>query len=105
TDDLPTKELGWDIGFQSRVTLSPTLYDTGLKMKIGEVRGLVETPYGYHIVKLLDKRSFDLADKRQIRAALFDEKRAKIFNDYFEKLKKHYKVEVNHEALKAVKTR
>lgn len=104
TDDLPTKELGGDIGFQSRVTLSPTLYDAGMKMKIGEIRGLVETPYGYHIVKLLDKRSFDLADKRQIRAALFDDKRAKIFNDYFDKLKKHYKVEVNHEALKAVKT-
>jgi len=31
---------------------------------------------------LLDRRSFDLADKRQVRAALFDDKRAKIFNDY-----------------------
>jgi peptidyl-prolyl cis-trans isomerase C/peptidyl-prolyl cis-trans isomerase D len=103
TDDLPTKELGGDIGFQSRVTLAPVLYDNGMKMKIGDVRGLLETRYGYHIVKLLDKRSFDLADKRQIRAALFDEKRAQIFNDYFEKMKKHYKIEVNHDALKAAK--
>jgi parvulin-like peptidyl-prolyl isomerase len=101
TDDLPTKELGGDIGFQSRVTLAPILYDTAMGMKIGEVKGLLETQFGFHIVKLIDKRSFDLADKRQIRAALFDDKRAKIFNDYFDKLKKSYKIEVDKAALKA----
>jgi peptidyl-prolyl cis-trans isomerase C/peptidyl-prolyl cis-trans isomerase D len=103
TDDLGTKEMGGDIGFQSRVTLAPALYDTALGMKLGEVKGLVDTNYGYHIVKLLDKRSFDLADKRQIRAALFDDKRSKIFNDYFEKLKKQYHVEINRDAFKSIK--
>ena len=103
TDDLPTKEAGGDIGFQSRVTLVPVLYDTAMGMKVGEVKGLIDTPFGYHIMKLLDRRSFDLADKRQIRASLFDDKRGKIFNDYFDGLKKQYKVEINHEALKSVK--
>ncbi|MGZ3722060.1 MAG: peptidylprolyl isomerase [Bdellovibrionales bacterium] len=103
TDDLPTKEMGGDVGFQSRVTLAPVLYDATAGMKIGEVKGLIDTPFGYHIVKLLDRRTFDLADKRQIRAALFDDKRAKLFNDYFEKLKKQYKVEINREALKSHK--
>lgn len=103
TDDLPTKELGGDIGFQSRVTLAPVLYDASGAMKIGDVKGLVDTHYGYHIIKLLDRRSFDLADKRQIRAALFDDRRAKVFNTYFEKLKKQYKIDVNHEALKSLK--
>ena len=68
TDDIQTKENGGDIGFQSRVTLVPLLYDTAVNMKVGDVKGLIETRYGYHIVKLLDRRSFDLADKRQIRA-------------------------------------
>lgn len=103
SDDLPTKEMGGDIGFQSRVTLLPTIYDVAVNMKEGEVKGLLETRFGFHIIKLLDRRSYDLADKRQIRAALFDTKRAKLFNDYFEKTKKGYKVEVNREALKSVK--
>ena len=103
TDDIPTKESGGDIGFQSRITLVPLLYDTALNMKIGEVKGLIETRFGYHIIKLLDRRSFDLADKRQVRAALFDERRGKIFNEYFDKTKKQYKIEVNREALKAQK--
>jgi parvulin-like peptidyl-prolyl isomerase len=103
SDDIPTKEMGGDIGYQSRVTLVPVIYDTAMKMSVGEVKGLIETKYGFHILKLLDRRSYDLADKRQIRSALFDEKRAKLFNEYFDKLKKQYKIEVNKDALKALK--
>jgi parvulin-like peptidyl-prolyl isomerase len=102
SDDLPTKEMGGDIGFQSRVTLLPQIYDVAVGMKESEIKGLLETRFGFHIVKLIDRRSYDLADKRQIRAALFDNKRAKLFNDYFEKAKKSYKIEVNREALKSV---
>ena len=32
---------------------------------------------------------------------VFDEKRAKLFNEYFEKLKKNYQIHVNKDALKA----
>ena len=103
SDDLPTKEVGGDIGFQSRVTLLPSIYDVAVNMKEGEIKGLLETRFGFHIVKLLDRRSYDLADKRQIRAALFDSKRAKLFNEYFEKAKKGYKIEVNRDALKSAK--
>lgn len=103
SDDIPTKEMGGDIGYQSRVTLVPLIYDTAMNMKIGEVKGLIETKYGFHILKLIDRRSFDMADKRQIRAALFDNKRAKLFNEYFDKAKKHYKIEINKDALKSVK--
>lgn len=102
SDDMATKETGGDIGFQSRVTLSPIIYDAAMKLKTNEVKGLIETKFGFHIIKLLERRSFDMADKHQIRAALFDDKRAKIFDDYFEKVKKSYKVNVNKEALKSI---
>jgi parvulin-like peptidyl-prolyl isomerase len=103
SDDVATKEIGGDIGYQSRVTLLPMIYDAATGMKVGEVKGLLETKTGFHIIKLLDRRAYDLADKRQIRAALFDDKRAKLFNEYFEKLKKQYPIEINKEALKSVK--
>lgn len=103
SDDIPTKEMGGDIGFQSRVTLLPAIYDVAVNMKEGEIKGLLETRFGFHIIKLVDRRSYDMADKRQIRAALFDVKRAKIFDDYFDRAKKGYKIEINREALKSVK--
>lgn len=103
SDDMATKEMGGDIGFQSRVTLLPQIYDVAANMKEGEIKGLLETRFGFHIIKLIERRSYDMADKRQIRAALFDNKRAKMFNDYFDKAKKSYKIEINREALKSVK--
>jgi len=103
SDDIPTKEMGGDIGYQSRVTLMPVIYDSAITMKVGEVKGLLETKYGFHIIKLLDKRSYDLADKRQIRSAIFEDKRAQLFNEYFDKLKKQYPVELNKTAVKAIK--
>ena len=51
--------------------------------------------------RLAPARDHDEADKRQIRAAVFDEKRAKLFNQYFDKLKGQYKIQINKDALKA----
>lgn len=100
SDDPATKEQGGDIGYQSRVTLAPNVFEAAAAMRVGEVKGLIESRAGYHIVKLLDRHTYDLADKRQIRAALFDDKRAKIFAEYFNKLKKQYKVEIDKGAVK-----
>jgi parvulin-like peptidyl-prolyl isomerase len=102
SDDLSTKDNGGDMGVQTKVTLVPESFYTAVaKMKIGEVNGLLESRQGFHIVKVTAKSSYDDADKRQIRAAVFDEKRAKLFNEYFDKLKKSYKIQVNKDALKA----
>lgn len=103
SDDLATKNNGGDIGYQSKVTLVPAYYNALLAMKKGQVKGLIETRYGYHIVKMTGRRPYSQADKRQIRAAVYDAKRAELFNSYFGKLKKKYTVHVNKDALKAIK--
>lgn len=103
TDDLSTKEVGGDIGFQTRQTLAPQLYDAAAALKPGEVKGPIDTKFGMYILKLTERKSYEMADKRLIRAAVYDEKRSKAFNDYFAKLKKSYKIEVNQGALKTVR--
>jgi parvulin-like peptidyl-prolyl isomerase len=96
SDDLTTKNLGGDIGWQSRLTLIPAYYDVTLKMKLNEITtNLVETPFGYHIFKLTGKRSYEEATKREIRMAVFDEKRKVLFDAFFANLKKQYPVNVN----------
>lgn len=99
SDDPLSKQAGGDVGWQSRVTLVPAYYDTAITMKVGDVKGLIETPFGFHIIKLTGRRSFKDANKRQIRAAVYDEKRKAVFNDYFEKLKKGYSIKENASAL------
>lgn len=99
TDDPISKQTGGDVGWQNRVTVMPTVYETVLKMKEGEIRGLVETRFGFHIIKLTGKRTFKDADKRTLRAAVFDEKRKVIFNQFFEGLKKNYSIKENKNLL------
>ena len=102
SDDLSTKDNGGDMGIQTKVTLVPeSFYAAVAKMNPGEVNGLLESRQGFHIVKLTGKSSYEDADKRQIRASVFDEKRAKLFSEYFDKLKKSYKIQINKDALKA----
>ena len=103
SDDSLSKNNGGDLGYQSKVTLVPMYYDAVLKMKVGDISNLIETNYGFHIVKFTGKRGYDQANKRQIRAAVFDEKRKEIFDNYFANLKKNYKVEYNKSAVKDVK--
>lgn len=100
SDDALSKQAGGDIGWQSRVTLVPGYYDAAVTMKVGEVRGLVESQFGFHIIKLTGRRSYENANKRQIRAAVFDEKRKALFNEYFNKLKQSYSIKENTSALK-----
>ncbi|HVK60249.1 MAG TPA: peptidylprolyl isomerase [Bdellovibrionales bacterium] len=95
TDDALSKRTGGDVGWQSRLTLVPTYYDAALKMKVGEVRGLIETQYGYHIIKVTARRGYADANKSQIRAAVFDQKRKQLFDGYFARLKNQYPVKVN----------
>jgi parvulin-like peptidyl-prolyl isomerase len=99
TDDALSKRTGGDVGWQSRVTLVPTYYDAALKMKVGEVKGIIETQYGYHIIKVTARRGYADANKSQIRAAVFDQKRKELFDAYFSKLKAQYPVKVNKSLL------
>lgn len=95
SDDTTTKTLGGDVGWQSRISLIPSYYEAANALKIGEISNVVETPFGFHILKLTGRRSFEEASKREIRMAVFDEKRKAVFDDFFNKVKKSYQINVN----------
>lgn len=92
SDDTVTKSRGGDVDWQSNVTVVPNYYKTALSLKKGDVTGPVETPFGYHIIKLTGVRAYKDADKKQLRMGIFDEKRKLLFDQYFSKLKKQYKI-------------
>jgi peptidyl-prolyl cis-trans isomerase C/peptidyl-prolyl cis-trans isomerase D len=95
SDDPLNKQTGGDVGWQTRISLVPSYYDTVVKMKVGDLSPLVETAFGFHIIKVTGRRSYENANKRQLRIAVFDEKRRETFNEYFDKVKKGYKIQTN----------
>ncbi len=103
TDDTMSKSTGGDIGYQSKVTLVPTYYEAAKNMKQNEIKGLIRSRYGFHIIKLTGRRNYQQANKMQIRAAVFDEKRKVLFDKYFDGLKAKYPIKKNLEAIKNLK--
>ena len=96
SDDITTKNLGGDIGWQSRISLVASYYTAANSLKVGEVTSaLVETPFGFHIIKLTGRRSYEEATKREIRMAVYDVKRKAVFDAFFENIRKNYKINVN----------
>lgn len=95
SDDPLSKQVGGDAGWQSRMTIVPQLYNAALSSKVGEIKGIIETQFGYHIIKVTDRRSYDNANKRAVRLAVFEEKRKRFFDEYMEKLKKSYSIKSN----------
>lgn len=100
TDDQLSKITGGDVGWQSRVNIVPSYYDATTGMKVGEVKGPIETPFGFHIIKLTGRQSYEEADHKGIRAAVFDEKRKQTFDAFFNKLKSSTSVKMNTSLLK-----
>ncbi|MBC7752783.1 MAG: peptidylprolyl isomerase [Moraxellaceae bacterium] len=96
SDDTTTKNIGGDVGWQSRITLNPSYYDAAIELKLNSMtQDLVETAFGFHIIKLTGKHSFEEAPKREIRMAVFDDKRKVLFDEYFSTLKKTSKIQTN----------
>lgn len=95
SDDNLTKNNGGDLGFQSRASLLPIFYNTMLSMKTGEIRGVFESSYGFHIIKVTDRRTYENSDKSVLKPLVFDEKRRALMDRFFDKLKKSYPIKVN----------
>ncbi len=94
TDDSLSRRVGGDLGFQNSQTLDSKYYLAALKLKKNQIKGLVQTKYGFHIIKFTNKQSYKKASKRAIRAYIFEEKKRRVFKKFFAKLKKKYPVKI-----------
>jgi peptidyl-prolyl cis-trans isomerase D len=52
SEDLGTKDRGGDIGLISKGMVVPEFEQAAFSMKAGEISGVIQTPYGFHILKV-----------------------------------------------------
>ncbi len=99
SDDVISKKNGGDIGWHSSITLVPEYYNAAIKLSKGAISPLIETRFGFHIIKLVDERPFKDADKNRLRAAVIEQKKISLLNEYFNSLKSKYGVKVFNQKL------
>jgi parvulin-like peptidyl-prolyl isomerase len=86
--DCPSKSRGGDLGFFGKGQMVPEFEQAAFALKEGEMSDVVETQFGYHII-----RRTGFADiKEEIKVQLDTEKRRKMTVEYLNKLKAEAKI-------------
>lgn len=63
SDEPAAKSTGGNLGFQKSEDLDQTFVGAALKLKPGEISGVVETQFGMHIIQLIERRGSEFNSK------------------------------------------
>jgi peptidyl-prolyl cis-trans isomerase SurA len=103
SQDPGSQKSGGDLGWVTRGQMIPAFENAAFSLKeIGDLSQPVRTPFGYHIIKLTERRpiaSFDVAKKGIVERLRRDERVDFPKNVTLNRLKKEYNVVENRKAL------
>ena len=103
SDDSHTKSKGGDLGFFSRGRIVKPIEDAAFSTEPGEVSGIVETQFGYHILKVEEKKEPTIQPyeetKDKIKQSLLQEQQKTKITEFLEKAMEDAKVQMHPELL------
>ena len=96
SQDSGTASKGGDLGYFGREQMVPDFAKVAFALKPGEVSGVVKTPFGYHIIQLVDRKKgqpFTYEQvKDQLRRRLVDERQNQRFQEWMKTLESGAKI-------------
>jgi peptidyl-prolyl cis-trans isomerase C len=96
SSDCPSKAQGGDLGLFSRDKMVKPFADAAFAMKVGDISDLVESPFGYHIIKVTEhhdpnQTTFEKA-KTEIIGQLTERKMQEAIDTYVKSLRQSAKI-------------
>lgn len=92
SEDPGSKDRGGDLGFIAKGDTVPEFEKVAFALKEGETSSVVETPYGYHIIRLIERKKKRNPDFEEIKQDLlqyvYTKNSEKYYEQYIEDLKK-----------------
>ena len=104
SDDTGTKNKGGDLGYFARRQMVQPFDEVVFNMKVGEVSDLVQTNFGYHIIKLVDKQDSPTLeeDRENLKKMYQNQSYQADYNKYIEKLKSKYNYVLNDKTVNTI---
>jgi peptidyl-prolyl cis-trans isomerase D len=81
SEDTGTKENGGDLDFFSRGRMVPEFEEAAFALQPGEVSDLVRTQYGFHIIKLVERRPGSTRSLDEVRAQITEQLSAQMADE------------------------
>jgi peptidyl-prolyl cis-trans isomerase C len=104
-----TSSRGGDVGYFRKGQVMPEFEDACFGLSVGQTSGIVHTQFGYHIIKLTDKKNEALepyeSAKPKIENALKLKKRDELFEKLVASLKEKYRVRIESDAMKSIEAK
>ena len=101
----PEGEQGGDLGYFEAGQM-PEEFDDVFKLKINKVSDIIKTPYGFHLLKVVDKieeRKMDFVEsKSRVEKILLQHLQDQAFQKWFLKLKQNAEIEIEYESLEKI---
>ncbi|MGA1839358.1 MAG: peptidylprolyl isomerase [bacterium] len=95
--DCESKSRGGDLGFFKRGKMVRPFEDTAFNLKVGEISEIVETIYGYHLIKLTDYKPAQAVPFEQVQNKIVSflkrQKRDLYIREYLFKLRDNADIE------------
>ena len=97
--DPSAKNNRGDLGFFTRDAMVGPFTDAAFGASAGEIVGPVKTSYGYHIIKVVEKKLGKPLEFTEVELKVKDQLRQELTQEYVGKLKDEAKVSIDEKAL------
>jgi len=90
SDDNLSNDNGGLIGWISPGDMTSNIEETASKMAIGEVSLPLKSPFGFHIIQVLERREHDISHdikRRHARRVIFERKAVALYRNWLDSLK------------------
>lgn len=90
--------LGGELGYVEKGAMLQPVEDAAFRLKVGEISDIIESPAGFHIVQVIDKRGAGLKSFQSVREEIIEqlskEKTEKKFDEWITELRKKSHIEI-----------